>query len=469
MPSPSRHAAADIVRRRLDGVVLVARGIRLLGWLGRVACIAAVAAGGAAASAAIVPPRDPAVASVVAGIATAIGAVIAWRLGAGPPPRRLDVASAAEATFPQIGERLSRAVDFLGDRTGLDGAGGLKDLAVADAAEALANCGRLPVPGLARHAPWLAAGCVALVAVFAVAPRMSRPTTIAGAARPADTAAESAHAADLAAAAATIAACATLEARMTAHLDARFALSPGVARDDIAAAEQGELDQLATIHAETVREIDRGRARVATLAVSVPIARTAAAELAVIDSPTLAAATAAIAEHRLATAAAATSRAATTLAAAARILGHASDEDHDHALGLAAAAPPQTRRLAAALAAVDRRSTAATAAIVSAARPVDDTQGPARPPAAPSSAGRGPTAPGVATAEPRFGGGADDSAEAPSEAAGPVGRVWRRLPERIRPGDARGGEPDVPAAYRQAIDLYYKSLLDAFTVPPATP
>jgi hypothetical protein len=459
------------MHRRLDRIVAAAHVVRLLGWLGRVACIALAAAGTVAVVEGLLGARSLTGARLFAGVITALGALMAWRRAAGPAPSRLAVAAAAEAAYPHLGERLSRAIDFPADEATSDVSRGLRELSVAEAAQLLAGCARLPVPGLGRHGWWLTAGCAALLGLAMMRWRPPQTSTVIDADAHPATAAGEPRAADVAAAADAIASSAAIEARLTAMIDARFTRAPGVIRDDLPAAEQADLDRLAAIHADAAREILRGRTVVAALAATAPQARDAAGLLQSIDAAAIEAATADIGLHRLAAAAATTARVSSVLAAAARSLGVTVDEG---GIALAAAAPLPARRMASALAEIDRRTSAAgqVPAAALAAAPPDAAQRqppPTQPGSGPPPGERDQAAPAGGTTEPRFGTGADQTQTAVPPAARPAGRAWDVLPAAVRTAAARGGWEEVPPTYRQAVDRYYKSLLDSLTAesPPA--
>lgn len=463
----------DLLRRRLDRTVATAAAIRMLGWCGRVACIVVLANAIVAVMTMAGGPLPPGAARLMIIALTICGVTAAWRLRADAPPRRLDVAIEAEAAAPQLGERLSRAVEFLDDEAETN-ARGLKHLALADAATAAATLPRLPVPGIRAHAAWLAAGCGAIACLAATSSWWPQAGIAPGALRelaPASTAKErSPDAGRLADAAAAIAASAALESRLAESLGDRFPLSPGVMADDLPPAEARDLDRLARVHDGLAREIGRGRDAVAALAATEPVARAALASLDAIDAAELDDATAAIASHRLGVATRIVVQTAGALTAAARQLGQATIPADDRSAALSAAAPPGIRRLSATLAEIeDRPAPASTAAVVvdSSPRPGPAAEGEPSPQTGPAAAGGDAETAGVATTEPRFGtgGGPQETATTPP-AAGPVTRAWSRLPARVRPVLPRGTEPDVPPAYRRAVDLYYKSLADTLRNAP---
>jgi hypothetical protein len=465
----------DLLRRRLDRTAATAAAIRMLGWCGRVACIVVLANAIVAVMAMAGGPLPPGAARLMIIALTICGVTAALRLRADAPPRRLDVAIAAEAATPQLGERLSRAVEFLDDEAETN-ARGLKHLALADAAAAAATLPRLPVPGIRAHSAWLAAGCGAIACLAAMSSWWPQAGIAPGALRELatdSTAKErSPDAGRLADAAAAIAASAVLESRLAESLSDRFPLSPGVMADDLPPAEARDLDRLARVHDRLAREIGRGRDAVAALAATEPVARAALASLDAIDAAVLDDATAAIASHRLGVATRIVAQTAGALAAAARQLGQATIPADDRSAVLPAAAPPSIRRLSATLAEIEDRpmpAAAAAAAVVvdSSPRPGPAAEGEPSPQTGPAAAGGDAETSGVATTEPRFGtgGGPQETATTPP-AAGPVTRAWSRLPARVRPVLPRGTEPDVPPEYRRAVDLYYKSLADTLRNAP---
>lgn len=457
--APRDDASIDALRRRLDRGVAVSRALRWLGWLGRVACITWAAAAAIAVVQSVTGAASEPVAGIVWSLAV-VAALLAWWFAAGRPPRRLDVAAAAEAAHPELGERLSRAIDFLDAASEDDESRGLKALAIADAARAVEACGKLPVAGLDRHARWLAAGSAAVIGMAILYAQPSAPVSTVDHEAASPIAVTAPPSADVTAAATAIAAAAAVEARLTAILETRFTESPGTSRDDLPAAAQAELDRLASLHADAIREIDRGRDAVAAIVAIAPAARAAADLLAGIDRVALARATAAISLNRLSSAATITSQAAEMLSAAARGLGAAPDESGFATTAVSAAAPPPVRRLALALDDIAGHPGGESMAPESEAaeeRPSEATPGDVLPTEA-----RGPTRPDRVTTEPRFTtDGEAASRDGLEQAAGPVSRAWALLPARARPTDGRGGEPEVPAAYRQAVDLYYKSLLES--------
>lgn len=477
------ESSVATLRRRLDRAVAIAHAVRVLGWLGRVACIAALTTLVVVVIGKMITPRGLPAAGLIVGMVTIIAAIVAWYRAAGPAPRRLDVAAATEVAFPRLGERLSRAVDFLAADGRATESRGLEDVAIVEAAEAAAACGRLAIPGFDRHRWWLVAGSTAAIALFMMRPWLPRAAPTPSVTPTATIAEASAHEAEIAEAATSLAACAAIETRLTAVLDMRFVQRPGMHRDELPPSEQDDLDRLAAIHANLIREIEQVTASLEPLTATVPAVRVAGDLLAAIDHPMLESATAAISLHRLAAASETTSRAADVLTAAARALGSGPSARDGDVLSQTASLTPPARRLAAALADIDRRTPHTTNALGATAPAPPREPAPAGPAPAPRADGLAPpdrdagasglatTAPATTT-EPGFGTGEDAASGSDQDRpAGPVRRMWKLLPARVRPGDERGIEPEVPAAYRQAVDLYYKSLLDTLSapMPPSSP
>jgi hypothetical protein len=475
MTSARSHPDIDALRDRLDRTVAAAAAIRILGWLGRLACIAVAASLIVAAGDAVVGPLATIVVWMACGGLTCCGAIAAWRQFAAPRPRRLDIALAAEATAPQIGERISRAVGFLDDQAE-DDLGGWKTLALADAAAAATQVARLPVPGLRGHAGWLAAGSVMLACLAATSPWRPRSATVpeAGHEPPSRDADDdrTRAAIDLTELAAAISAQAAVEASLANCLGDRFARAPGIAADDLPAADRLDLARLADVHDDLAREIGRSRDAIASRAATMPAARAAADSLDDVDAALLDRATAAIADHRLATALRITTDTAAALTAAVRHLGHTTSLPEAREAELRSDGAVAARRLAATLAEIADRPAAGAARAAGPneiGRPAPSATGPPTSAASPATSGGAADAGGVATTEPRFGRG--DGRQEPT--APPTARQptppWSRLPARVRPVLPRGAEPGIPPAYRRAVDLYYKSLLDALPAAPAIP
>jgi len=480
MPHAADEHDADALRRSLDRAVTRARAARLLGWLGRTACIAVIAIVVTASIDLALRPAGFPLGRLAVAAATLLAAVVVWRRWIEPVPRRLDAARAAEAAHPHLGEQVSRTIGFL------DAAGGgsptsrmLEQLAVAQAAAALRGIDRVPTPGLRRHGPWIAAGCGGLACLLAsvlVAPRpwrdaVHRQIAFATAAPAEKTsgAEPAAVPATVSSAAVRIAAAAAVETNLAAILARRFAHAPGLEVDALAPAERRDLDRLAGIHAEVMRGIHADRTVFAEHGAATPGAAAAETVLATVDhDPTAVAA--AISTNRLAAAAAATARTARRLAEAARHLGVSIDPAGTEISALPAAATGADRRRMADLAEIAARPLAPEAAAGTTAAAA--TSGPAPTPGAPAGAatsgdeaGPPPRTEGVATAEPRFGTGAagEERSTEPAPAAVLRDRVWTLLPPRSRPFDARDGQVAVPDTYRPAVDRYYRLLLESMT------
>jgi len=185
---PRLETAADVLQRAIDRRVATARVVHVLGISGRIACAAAgtwcvlLALAGLVAAA-----RGPVIdIRILNAIAAATAVVTAWPVvrAAFPVwPTRLRIAVATEQAQPELGERISRAIGFLGEQqsggatpAGADrgGSPALKALAIAQAAEVADSIARPPIAGGARHLLLAAAGTAALLGLALVAVRMGR-------------------------------------------------------------------------------------------------------------------------------------------------------------------------------------------------------------------------------------------------------------------------------------------------------
>jgi hypothetical protein len=462
-----------VLCRRLDRSVAVAKVVRLAGWLGRMAVVAVAAFVAVAVVNRLLAPagtavgRWPVIAVVFAGV---VAAWWWWREGA---LTRLDVARAIEASHVALGERVSRAVPFLDLREDAPAepslTSGLRGLAVADAARAVAAIRRLPVPGLTHHIPWAVAGSVAGLVWLASMQMVPRKLAEAEPRESLSTDTPTVAAeVDHAAAAARLAAAAAVESRLAEILARRFAAAPGQMVDSLSEMQQRDLVTLAGVHEESLRTVHRVRVELA--ASETLEARAAGRQLESLEDESGDTLRHAITANRLATAAAGVRRWADTLAAVVRLLG---GEEGDVA-GTPSQLPPreviQVRRAEAALAAIEQRPldrhqnagdgrTAVVAAREAADRkPLPD--GAERPtgPTGSEPAGEGTAAP---TSEPRFAAGDADISRPIDEAATPQARVWSLLPTASRPSPMSGAAADVAAEYRAAVDLYYQLVLES--------
>lgn len=472
MHDPATHPESVVtrLRRRLDRALVAAWAVRLLGWLGHVAAIdlaaVVVASVVAVASGAAALPLMRGVAVA----ATLPAAIVSWWLWAGDRPTRLAVARAAEAACPALGERLSRAVEWLD--TVADPAqssclsGGLRRLAIEDAAAAAP--GRLPTPGLAGHGPWIVAGGVA-VALLLAAIREPRPPVRR---LPAEAPAASAAALpELIDAGERLERAASIEQRLGVILAERFAAGPGVAAFSLAADAQNDLASLAAIQRETIEDIRAVRDRLS--AVDQPAARAATALLQPAGDVAFGDDVAeAIADNRLARAAAGAVRLAGVLAESAAILGRLRSAAPAGMPALESRAVAEARRVEAMLDRVEARirsgpgpaAGSPTMATTASGQPVRQPEGrPTRPvgPGASADAGSGAAGTSATTTEPRFAAGAAEAARSEEGRATVRTRVWSLLPAGSRPSAVRGSEADAPPEYRDAVDLYYELLLES--------
>ena len=169
-------SAAAVFARAVDRAVLrgwIGRGLAMLGaWsavttlLLAAAAVVELAGGGRA-------PAGMRVAVIIAAAGILAAMILRQSLGPGQRPSRLGVALATESQHPRLGERLSRAVDFLADAafdadetSGVATTGSFRRLAIEQAAEALRDNGPLRIPGMARDLCWTAAGMLGPAALW---------------------------------------------------------------------------------------------------------------------------------------------------------------------------------------------------------------------------------------------------------------------------------------------------------------
>ncbi len=274
-----RRDASSRLARLLDRAVFVAQFGRLLELVARILVAVAVAVLAITVACSLglrLPfPTGPIMVAAAIGIAVWLG-TRKWNW-----PDRLATAMALERAHPRIGERISRAVGFIGRPS--ETAGPPTDLpmedlvaeAVEEAATAIeALAGDRSGKRHAIHGPllpvrWpaagLAAGVAVVVAILAVPgrlvpqlaeaffpPRPARPI-----ARPVETDPPMALPKAATTAAARLAEAAAAEERLAVALLARFARLPGGAREELTRREQDWLDETAAVQAAIADDIGR--------------------------------------------------------------------------------------------------------------------------------------------------------------------------------------------------------------------
>ncbi len=538
---------ADAFGRSLDRAVCQAWFGRILGllggWLGMAAIIILalalldLATGGRIGSGGL-----PAVLRG-SGIAVAAGllatAVFRRRWSIGQRPNRLAVALATEQHAPWLGERLSRAVEFLTDTAAPDPpepydpepgpsaavtTQALRHLAVEQAAEAARGIGRLSVPGITADLRLLAAGIALPAALWLSALTLpdpwadavrrqlfGRPPTVTAATTAGHVATESSGSAvPIAAgpsdsrpatadrlppawsrAAAGIRAAAVFEQRMAALLSVLFARAPGLPTRALPREACHELEQLALAQAECHRTVVTDREALVRAAESAaqdstspPMAAElgrAVARLADLDQFASETAPLHIAANRLGLAGGIVADTAAILADAADALGMPPSPDAGQDRG-----PSGVTDTAAA----DRNWRAGASPVARATRVLDRISAAHRQlrpdqtqTLSASAAGMPgtvtvdgePTSPTADTTDPRFG----PTPSGPPQTATltgpepttntPIERVWSLMPTAAGPEAARESFDGMPAAYRPAIDAYYRLLLQSFPDSPPDP
>lgn len=460
--------AAERLRTAIDRRVATARIVQALGVAGRIGCVAACdwAAALIASRIAGFPPDS----RLVTGTVLAAAALAAWvfaRRAMASWPTRLSLALAAERAQPELGERISRAIDFLDDTT-TEGNGStmLKSLAISQAADAAGRIVAVPVEGAARNVGFAAAAALAL-SLLAVAG--TRRDTVAmhattGTEAPADDSSRAAvrptfdPRSAAGQAAARIAALAGFERRLANSLAGWFAEAPGLAAIDAPPRRRLAIADAATMHDDAVAGLSSAVDVIAAAAAArnaAPLSD-AMADLAADANTAQANVSAAIRDHRLAAAAEAAGHLANRLTDAAALLGitvAASGDgsrepqrppDGDGPLWL----DPDSRAL---LDRLDRLERDVAAAPVAEGLALT---APGMPPETNASAGTvtGSGDGGAPAETPRSDGIASDGDG--------IERVWSLVPEQSLPLRPQAADAAAFPSHRQAIDAYYRLLLE---------
>ena len=456
--------SAERLRTAIDRRVGTARIVHGLGIVGRSGCVAACV--WAAALFAGRVAGIPVDARLVTGIVLAAAALAGWLFacrGTASWPTRLAIALAAERAQPEIGERISRAIDFLDETAaGGDGSTTLKALAISQAAAAADRIGAVPIAGAARHVGFAVAAALALSLLAIADARRDTATTHATIATEAPAEGSSPPAVQptfdpLSAAgqaAARIAALAGFERRLAHSLAGWFAESPGLAAVDAPPRRRLAIADAAALHDDLMAGASSAADVLAAAAADAPALSDAMTDLAADVDAAQENVSAAIRDHRLAAAAEAAGRLADRLTAAARRLGIPVPPTGD---GLRESQRPfeesgplsldrDSRSL---LDRLDRLDRAAGSVAEGLAVSV-----PGPPPDATVPAGTAP--------------GAGDGG-APAETVQPAGlvpdgpgseRLWALVPEQSLPLRPKAADPAAFPSHRRAIDAYYRLLLE---------
>lgn len=460
--------STERLRAAIDGRVATARVVHGLGVLGRIGCVAAcvwaiaIIAGrvtGAGVNARLITVAVLAAAAIAAWL-FARRAIASW-------PTRLAIALAAERTQPEIGERISRAIDFLDDTTaGGDGSPTLKALAIEQAGDAAERIGAAPIAGAARHLFFAAAATMALSLLAITATRRDTVTTHAtttteapgdessrGTVRPTFDRLSAAGQA-----AARIATLAEFERQLAGSLAGWFAEAPGFAAVDVPARRRLAIAEAAALHDNCLVSVSADADMLAAAATAADEAAlsSALANLAADVDASQATISAAIRDHRLAAAAEAAGRLADRLAEVAALLGipvaatgNGSLEpqrplDGNEPLVL----DGDSRALLDRLDRLDRAVASAPVADGLAATV------PGMPPETNASAG---TATGAGD-----GGAPAETPQSAGLAPGGDGieRVWSLVPEQSQTLRPQAADAATFPSHRRAIDAYYRLLLE---------
>jgi hypothetical protein len=460
--------SAERLRTAIDGRVARARVVHGLGVIGRIGCVAACVW-----AIAIIAGRvtgagvDARLVAATVLTATAIAAWFFARRAIASWPTRLAIALAAERTQPELGERISRAIDFLEETTAAgDGSPTLKALAIEQAGDAADRIGAAPIEDTARHVGFAAVAAVALSLLVIAGTRRDTVTTHATTttAAPADDSSRAAVRPTFdpqsapGQAAARIAALAGFERRLAHSLAGWFAEAPGFAAVDVPPRRRLLIAEAAALHDDCLVSVsaDADMLAAAAKAADEAALSIALADLAADVDSAKAAVSAAIRDHRLAAAAEAAGHLADRLTEAAALLGipvAATGNGSLEAQRPLGGNEPLSldRDPRALLDRLDRLDRAVASASVAEGLAVTV---PGMPPETNASAG---------TATGSGDGGAP--AETPQSAGlAPGGdgieRVWSLVPEQSQTLRPQASDAATFPSHQRAIDAYYRLLLE---------
>lgn len=459
--------SAERLRTAIDRRVATARLVHGLGVVGRIGCVAAgVWATGLVADRIAGGRVD---ARVIACTVLAASACAAWFLAhraIASWPTRLSLALATERAQPELGEQISRAIDFLDETSpGRTGSRGLKALAIEQAGDATERINATPIEGAARHLGFTAAAACALVLLAIAAPRpqaVTRQATATTKAPATDSSAATIRPAfdplsEPGQAAARIAALAGFERRLANTLAGWFADAPGLAAIDLPPRRRLAMAEAATLHDDLLAAASSAAGVIAAAAATgdATALGKAMADLAADADPAQASVSAAIRAHRLAAAAEAASHLADRLAEASRLLGIPIADPRGDVLveqqpmNAHERAPP------------DRDSSA----LVDRLAQLDRAVASASAPDAPAITEPGVAFQSNASAATATGPGGGAPAEAPqagdlAPGAAGIERVWSLVPQQSLPLRSRAADAATFPSHRRAIDAYYRLLLE---------
>jgi hypothetical protein len=466
MTSIAAPSAARL-RMAIDRRVATARIVHALGAVGRIGCVAACVWAIAFVADRIAGGRvDARVVACTVLAAFALATCFFARRAIASWPTRLSIALAAERAQPELGERISRAIDFLDDTTAeSDGSMTLRVLAISQAADAADRIVAVPVEGGTRHVGFAAAAAVALSLLAIAGTRRDAVTTRA-------TTANDAPAADSSPAtirptfdplsvagqaAARIAALAGFERRLTNSLAGWFTEAPGFAAIDAPPRRRLAIADAAALHDDVMAFASSAADVIAAAAAATDdtVLSKAMADLAADVDSTQANITAAIRDHRLAAAAEAASHLADRLAEAARRLGIPMTGPGGEVLVEQPSVRGNERE------SPDRDSSAIIDRLAHLDRTVASASAPEG--AAITEPGAASQSKGPAAAAAGPGGGAPTEApQAGGLAPGADGieRVWSLVPQQSLPLRPRAADAATFPSHRRAIDAYYRLLLE---------
>lgn len=439
-----------------------------LGVIGRIGCVAAcVWAAALIASRIAGVPVDARRITFAVLAATAMAAWFFGRRTIASWPTRLAIALAAEQAQPDLGERISRAIDFLEETTAAGvGSPTLKALAIEQAADAANRIGPAPIQGAARHLGFAVTAAMTLSLLAIAGTRRDTVTTHTTTTTEAPTGDSSRgtvrptfdRLSAAGQAAARIAALAGFERRLAHSLAGWFAEAPGIAAIDAPPRRRLAIAEAAALHDDCLvsASVDADMLAAAAKAADEAALSVSLANLAADLDSSQATVSAAIRDHRLAAAAEAAGHLADRLAGVATLLGipvaAAGNGSLEPLRPLDGNEPlvldGDSRALLDRLDRLDRAVASASAAEGLAVTV------PGMPPETNASAG---TATGSGD-----GGAPAETPQSAGLAAGGDGieRVWSLVPEQSQTLRPQAADAATFPSHRRAIDAYYRLLLE---------
>ncbi|MEO1991350.1 MAG: hypothetical protein ABGW78_05395 [Pirellulales bacterium] len=484
-------------RRQLDFCVLKAALIHFLGNLGCMvvflSCIIIMLAG---IEVACVPEGLLGAPWLLFGGIIA-GSLLLYRRRIGDVPSRLMIARYAESKWGELGESISRAVEFLGD-TGFESSKNnqtrqLCKIAIMDAAEAAKSVKYFPIPYGRTYTFWIAAGCFSVVVIMASlggsgrwAEAVKRQCALAyqNDAGAGALSSLNVHAADQVSDAelmwkAQVAECreqfqiaSRVQNRLSKIMSARFAAAPGQRVEALRKEVREDLRSLAEIYEDTVARIQHAQAKLVQL--HPPIDRSIRKKMSVLHPEFLNQVVQAIELNQLANACSRTTFVASILHEVALALGGGgSPPDAGDNIEYSQQFFSDIVHAELILDEIEQRdwmhldNVEEVQGAKFAASFQKENQVPREPYKFQYNSEQDNRMNSATSTDPRFvAGGVSEPmvASAQDNAERRVSRRWSMLPEDVQIHVRRGGFVAVPLEYQQAMDLYYGIRIDSTTV-----